>query len=260
MNILNLFPLILYVLNVLGDDTWEVTSKSDFPKNFFQLVIMEGLCTDGSNFIVGTKDQIFLMTSDFEVISSLTDAIPHSLREEGGYNHLGDCQFSNGLIYFPVEEPSYTKPAIFIYELHGSSIKYIASNAQSSQEHMPWIAMDSSSQLLYSSNYDNVTTLQVYNTALNFIKDVTLSTTLSKVQGGAFYEGLLYVGVNGGDTVFSIDVETGVVDVAMQQTEPGSDDEYEFEGLTFLDLTEKGLGIMHNTGNHCKPTTLLLSA
>jgi hypothetical protein len=228
---------------------WAVSSSTAFPLNIFQLVIMEGLCNNGKNFIVNSKDQIFVMNDKFEILYSLPDAIPHDLRQQYGYNHLGDCQFADGLIYFPLEEPTYTIPALFVYSLAtDNSIEFVTYKAQSTQEHMPWVAMDPSSRLLYSSNYDNVSTIQIYNENLEFVKDLKIDMILDKVQGGAFYDNLLYLGVNGGDTVYTVDVSTGVVQTALIQTEPGSDAEYEFEGITFLDLRDKGMGLMHNTG------------
>jgi hypothetical protein len=188
------------------------------------------------------------MNDEFEVLFTLKDAIPHDLRKAFGYNHLGDCQYSNGLLYFPLEEPTYTNPAIFVYKLTATSIEFVTYKSHNTQQHMPWVAMDPDTHLLYSSNYDNVTTLQVYNEDLNYVTDLAIDAVLEKVQGGAFYEGFLYLGVNGQDTVYSVDTQTGHVSIAVVQTGENQDVEYEFEGLTFLDLREKGMGLMHNTG------------
>lgn len=231
-----------------ADTTWAVSGSTPFPRDIFQLVIMEGLCNNGENFIVSSKDQLFVMNTDFEILYSLHDAIPHDLRHSLGYDHLGDCQYSDGLLYLPLEEPTYTRPAIFVYKLTASSIEFVTYKSQTAQAHMPWVAMNADTRLLYSSDYDNVSTIQIYNADLDFVEDLKIDSVLDKVQGGSFYEGLLYLGVNGGDTVYSVDVSTGAVTTALVQTEPGSGDEYEFEGITFWDLRHKGMGLMHNTG------------
>jgi hypothetical protein len=240
--------LSLTYLSFVFADTWKVTSSTPFPDNFFQTLIMEGLCTNGKDFIVSTKDQIYVTNDKFEVSISFHDAIPHNLRSYFGYNHLGDCQYDNGLIYFAVEEPSYLIPAIFVYRLSDTSIEFVTYKSHNTQQHAPWIAMDPATGLLYSSDYNNVTTLQIYNKDLEYVAQQKITIALDQVQGGAFYNGRLYLGVNSGDTVYAVDVSTGAVDVAVVQTGVGSPEEYEFEGITFLDLTAKGMGLMHNTG------------
>jgi hypothetical protein len=245
-----------------------------FPNNSLKFLIGEGLCNDGEHFFIGSKDQIHMVTadSDLNMLMSNYDAIPHYLRAKG-YNHLGDCQYADGRIYFPVEEPTYTNPAIFVYKVTEFSIDFLTWSSTTAQSHMPWLAQNprgsngtDDSKWFYSSEYDNVSHLVVYDESLRFLGKLVLVSAdthendilLMNVQGGAFYDidGLLYVGVNGGDTVYSINATSGETAVVFIQETPGSVDEYEFEGLTFLDLRTRGLGIMHNTGNHEQPARL----
>lgn len=266
---LHLASIILTVLvgrlcgAVDNDGVWEVVGTTAYPEKLTALV-SEGLSNDGSNFIVSTKDMIFLTTLDLEVIISNMDAIPHELRVSKRYDHLGDCQYHNGLIYFPVEEPSYTNPAIFVYNVTDETIDFVRYNSLISQQHMPWIALDPASGSLYSSDYYNVSQLHIYDTdTLEHVKSIVIDYEINEVQGGAFYQGLLYLGVNSGDTIYAIDIQTGHVEVAIQQyiaddaEESGVDAEYEFEGLTFLDLTAMNRGVMHNTGNHQREPAMI---
>lgn len=239
----------------VNDQSWQVVESEVFPNAFMKYMIAEGLCNDRRNFIVNSKDRIYIVSDDLQtVFAENDDAIPHDLRKGYGYNHLGDCQYSQGLLYFPVEEPSYSQPAIFVYNISGSSnaIEFSTYKAQPMMRHMPWIALDPASGVLYSSEFSDADELFAFDAqSLEFLRTVPLQATLQDVQGGAFYNGSLYVGVNAKDTIYAIDVTTGAVAVACEQA---SDElvpwEYEFEGLTFMDLTHQGKGVMHNTGQH----------
>lgn len=82
-----------------------------------------------------------------------------------------------------------------------------------------------------------------------------------EIQGGAFYNGDLYLASNIDDSVFKVRFQVGNAALLHlmlrckldrtqgQLTQVLSDvypnHEYEMEGLDFWDLTEKGLGMMH---------------
>jgi hypothetical protein len=240
---------------------WKVTGSSSMSKKYMKPLIYEGLSNNGEHFIMNSKNNIFLINStDYSPIMSTLNAIPADLRDQG-YDHLGDCQFYDGLLYFAVEEPSFTRPSIFVYDVNDDEFVFKKHMPQPMQSHMPWVAINTdigNSGLpvyAYSSEFDNTTQIFAYDVdTLEFSHTVPLSTTLNSVQGGAFYDGLLYVGVNTADTVYSINVSTGRVEVALEQHpeegKHGRSSAYEFEGLTFLDLTHRGQGRMHNTGNY----------
>jgi hypothetical protein len=242
-------------------DSWEVTGTTEFPLKKMQPLVFEGLCTDGKNFIMNTKYSIFIMDSELNILKTTLNAIPAALLEEG-YNHLGDCacDAGSGLCYCAVEEPTKLKPSIFVYNLTSSGLDFVKEHHEPIQSHMPWVALDTTTGHLYSSEYDDVCELRVYSAdTLEYLHTLPITgqaAPLNGVQGGAFFEGNLYLGVNAGDSVYEIDVRTGVMELVIQQFEEGSSGEYEFEGLEFLDLRGEGKGLMHNTGNHLHPQVM----
>jgi hypothetical protein len=242
-------------------DNWEVVGSSEFPLKQMQPLVFEGLCNDGEHFIMNTKSSIFIMNSTLDVLQSTLNAIPEDLLVEG-YNHLGDCvcDKNNGMVYYAVEEPTKTKPSIFVYNLTTNGLIFIKEKSQTIQSHMPWVALDEVSGLLYSSEYDAVDQLRVYTAhSLDYLYTLPLmgqAAPLDQVQGGAFYQGKLYLGVNGGDSVYEVNVTTGAMELSIRQVAEGNK-EYEFEGLTFLNLRHEGKGMMHNTGNHLHPQVMI---
>lgn len=234
---------------VLGTaETWEEVGRSAFPSDsFLNVMVHEGLSNNGSHYIINSVNQIFLTTLDFEIVLSNRDAIPHELRKTYQYNHIGDTQFTNGKLFGAVEEPTYTQPAIFVYNVSETAIDFWKYAVMPQQRHAPWVAQHGS--LLYSSEYNAVTELHTYDAqSLEYQGPISLSMTLDEVQGGAFYRNALYLGVNHHNAVYKVDTISGEVSLVMEQTD--DETEYEFEGLTFMDLSERGYGIMHNTGNH----------
>ncbi len=257
------FLLPLFLVGKSLADSWAVTGSTNFPPKT-QPLVFEGLCNDGKNFIMNTKYSVFVMDTELNILHSTPNAIPNYLKEEG-YNHLGDCScdVKSGLCYYAVEEPEKVKPSIFVYNLTTTGVSFLKERHEPTQSHMPWVAIDISSAYLYSSEFDDVNQLRVYSAStLEYLETLPLSgdaIPLSGVQGGAFYDGKLYLGINKGDSIYEIDVSTGKSELALQQYEEGSRGEYEFEGITFLDLRANGKGLMHNTGNHIVPQAMIHS-
>jgi hypothetical protein len=257
---LTLLGVISVTASASASSPWELTGTTEFPREM-QPLVFEGLCAHHGRFVMNTKYSVFVMDTQLNVVTSTPNAIPSELLEEG-YNHLGDCVCDEvtSLCYYAVEEPSKTKPSIFVYNLTSAGVIFKTEKHQPIQSHMPWVALDPVTGYLYSSEYDNVNELRVYSAeTLDYLHTVSIdgdAIPLNGVQGGAFYSGKLYVGINAGDSVFEIDVTTGHTELSIQQFPEGSSSEYEFEGLTFLDLRSEGKGMMHNTGNHIHPQVM----
>jgi len=98
-------------------------------------------------------------------LSVLPSAIPPSWSAQG-YNHIGDIDFirADGLVLAPVEEPTYTKPALLVYNSSSSTAPFtFVKGVVTKQRHCPWVAFDAVHHLVYSSEYDNVTSIYVYS-------------------------------------------------------------------------------------------------
>lgn len=134
-----------------------------------------------------------------------------------GYNHIGDIDIFESVVYAPVEEDSYTRPAIVLYnetDVNMGYLKYFATK----QMHMPWVAVDSRTRYLFSSEFDNVTSLYVYQvdnlqsgfTTVNLTLDASISPQgLMAVQGGTISNGYLYLTSSSpGDPVYVVDMVT----------------------------------------------------
>ena len=118
---------------------------------------------------------------------------------------------------------------------------------------MPWVAANPDTRQLYSAVWGDCCNFQIYDLdTFEFAGTLNVPAGLPKeIQGGAFFEGSLYVTSNLNVSVWKVDVTTGDLEFVL------SDDYidnhiYEMEGLDFWDLENIGAGTMHMYGNFMK--------
>lgn len=120
---------------------------------------------------------------------------------------------------------------------------------ETTQDGMPWVAVDPATRLLYSAVWNDCCNLQVYDLdTFAFKESITAVNGLPReIQGAAFYENELYLAVNGNCSIYKMNLQSKEVSFVL--SDQYRKYEYEMEGLTFWDLTHKGLGVMHMYGN-----------
>jgi hypothetical protein len=118
------------------------------------------------------------------------------------------------------------------------------------QHKMPWVAVDQSTRLAYSAVWNDCCDLQIYNIdTFDYVGKLTAVNGLPReIQGAAFYEGNLYLSVNGNCSIYQLNMQTNETSFVLSD-EPYDHHEMEMEGLTFWDLRSQGLGVMHMYGN-----------
>ena len=167
-----------------------------------------------------------------EVLDFNSDPIPSKLKKEG-YFHLGDPDYWNGTLYVPVERRGYLRPAVLA--AYNPTTLELARYSYTPQDHMPWVAVDKEGRL-YTSEYSPVDEVLMYRAEdigegghAEPIRKVRLNRTLDGVQGGAFYDGKLYLSVMDG-WIYEVDPGDGGVRRAFQVP-----NFYEMEGIEVLD-------------------------
>jgi hypothetical protein len=86
------------------------------------------------------------------------------------------------------------------------------------QRDMPWVAVDKSTRLVYSAAWNDQQQLQVYDLdSFSFVKTLSVNTDDNspllpkEIQGGAFYEGELYLCTNIDDGIWKMNLQSGKV-------------------------------------------------
>ncbi|TFB11899.1 hypothetical protein E3V55_02505, partial [Candidatus Marinimicrobia bacterium MT.SAG.3] len=182
-----------FTIHVFPTDTtipqtrWHEKSIDSVDGNFSQ-----GVATDGVDWYFSARQTLFKTNYDYDFLVVNENPIPQFLQDQS-YDHIGDIAYFEGKLYAPIEDASYVKPIICLYD--AVSLDFTGEFAQVPQSHIPWVAVDPRTGYFYSSEFNGVNNLFVYDPNQNFalIDEVQLDTTLSNVQGGAFLGDFLYL-------------------------------------------------------------------
>jgi hypothetical protein len=113
------------------------------------------------------------------------------------YNHIGDIDIEGSIIYGGLESKNTNEGILATWSTESLNItKYVVTT----QNGMPWVAIDTVNRILYSAPWNSNSELNVYNmdtfeslgviTIINNDPNTIPGQSLPKeIQGGAFYEG-----------------------------------------------------------------------
>lgn len=253
-------PLLLITLltspKAVSTDTAELVSKDAFAVE--SLLMGQGITTDGEYYYtsgslsgIGFTALAKFDCKDVDLVESHLNPLPKVCSGRGN-NHIGGISYYDGKIYAPVEGGDEVYACIVVFDaetLEPTGEIYDLPN-EIYTDGVPWCAVDQSTGYLYASRWNDIETIYVYDTAdsMKLVKEIDLTgiEKISRIQGGEFYKGTLYLSEdvkNNGTfkNILSVDVGTGKVAVAAVRDVGG--DNVEAEGITFLE-TEDG-AVMH---------------
>ena len=219
-------------------------------------VVNEGIAHDDKHWYF-TNQHFIYKTKQWPIEIELANykAIGEELTHKS-YNHIGDIDIIGDLIIGGIEANEGNGALASWNTTDLSMIKYRVTE----QGDMPWVAIDKTTRRIYSCAWNDQAQLQMYDLdTFEFIGTLPVNTDNNspllpkEIQGGAFYNGDLYLCTNIDDAIWKINIATGVVSFAL--SDPIFDKyDYEMEGIDFWDLRDKGFGVMHVFGNFMKVT------
>lgn len=244
-----IYPVLLLTLlfcpSAKSTDTAELISTDTFVMEN-AMTMGQGITTDGEyyytsgslaavNFTVLAKYTV----DGMEFVDRNTSPLPAVCKNRGN-NHIGGISYYNGKLYAPVEGGDDVFACIVVYDaetLEPTGEVYDLPN-EYYPDGVPWCAVDGNTGYLYASMWSNTKTIYVYdvNNGMAPVKEIALSDTIKRIQGGEFLDGTLYLSKDSHDKgelkdILSVNTETGEVKVAAERN-VGSEN-YEAEGMTF---------------------------
>lgn len=208
----------------------------------------QGVTTDGKAWIFSGKSCLVKIAFDNQTVLACNyKAIPDELKEKCDSKHIGGISYYNGKIYAPLEDSKkWQHPTVAVYD--AETLEFTGEYHELSKDiltrGMSWLSCDKEKGLIYSSHSKNADVLYCFDiNTFEFVKTITLSQTVEKIQGGDVYNGILYVGTND-DTraVYKINVNTGDVEKAFDRImyQPKLIDNFGGEGedLTILPMED----------------------
>lgn len=244
---LNIIVLFLLGLAVLQVSVLAWTKVRDERMAGLEMrIVNEGIAHDDEYWFFSNQHLLY-RTSAWPIVINLENlhAIPDDLRELS-YDHIGDMDVLDGVIYGGLEGGSKGMLAAW----NSTDLTFMRSKV-TDMKGLPWVAVDPKTKLIYAAEWNECCFLQIYDTVtFEYVRDLPIANGVvlpGEIQGGAFYEGDLYLCTNQQDAIYKVNITTGELEFVLSDVFPKH--EYEMEGMDFWDLQSKGLGVMHMFGN-----------
>ena len=184
-----------------------VASEQEVDPSFRQ-----GLAKAPSGWVFSTNNVLFTTDDALAITAKHDVAIPPDWAAKG-FNHIGDVDVADGVIYAPVEQPDYSqnRQAMLRYDL--ATLTYI-DGVTVTQSHNSWVAVDADAEVAYSMNAFSDQAVVRYDLADGWkpLDSVPLDLALGQVQGGDLRDGFLWLSSDDAtDEVYRVDLQTGHV-------------------------------------------------
>jgi len=160
-----------------------------------QITGHQGYTTDGTYHYITDTARIDKRNNDGSWSVALSNNSPFT--GVTGVNHLGDCEYANGVLYIPAETyggcGSVSGQKVLTF--NPTTLALINQFDISAQGHeASAIAIDEVNNIAYISSYCDGTKLWKYNaTTFAYLGVITLEREVSNIQGLSFYDGLIYI-------------------------------------------------------------------
>lgn len=253
-----IYPLLLLTI-LFTPDAVSTDSARLIDKNIFvadsAMVMGQGITTDGEYYYtsgsltgIGFTAVAKYTVDGMELVDKNINPLPEVCSKRGN-NHIGGISCYNGKIYASVEGDDGVPACIVTFDAETLKAADVYDlSFEQFPDGVPWCAVDGNTGYLYASKWKDTKTIYVYdvNNGMAFVKELTLDTTIKRIQGGEFLDGTLYLSKDSHDKgkireILSVNVETGEVEVVAERN-IGSE-KFEAEGMTFT-KTENG-AVLH---------------
>lgn len=177
------------------------------------------------------------------------DAITEGVKNEAaippdwlarGYNHIGDIDIVDGIIYAPVEQPDYDRARQAMFRFDAATLRFLDA-VEVNQHHNSFVSVDPSSHVAYSTDQFHDDALVRYDVDHGWapLAPIRLSQKIGHIQGGDLADGAFWLSTDDErDGLYRIDIATG------QAEEIGSLGHIDGEGEG-VDATALPTGLLH---------------
>lgn len=213
----------------------------------------QGITTDGEYFYTSGSLTAFGMAGlmkwnakTMECVAENTDAIPADYKEFYGCDHIGGISYYNGKIYAAVENKAEDFPLVITYDCETLElVEIFVVEPDNLPDGIPWCAVDAQNGYLYCSPFSDVEYILAFDLeTMEFSHFIELSRTVTRIQGGEVYNGLLYLSYDAEnsntDYILTVDIETGDVETLCSRTVPSMAGN-EAEGVTIFPMDDGSL-------------------
>jgi hypothetical protein len=174
----------------------------------------QGVARTPTGWVFSFNDGLFLTDEGFTKTAELMPAIPDEWKARG-FDHLGDIDVVDGLLYAPLEQPDYDKDAQAMLVYDATTLAY-RSGVDVTQHHNSFVTVDEDTGVAYSMDFFGGDALLRYDTRDGWraMDPLPMSMNVDRVQGGDVRDGAIWLSTDDTtDAVYRVDLVTGTVQV-----------------------------------------------
>jgi hypothetical protein len=175
-------------------------------------VYRQGVARTDGGWVFSFNDGLFLTDDAFTQTTPLMPAIPADWKGRG-FDHIGDIDVIDGVIYAPLEQPDYNMgtQAMLLYD--AETLQY-QRGVDVAQHHASFVTVDPETGIAYSMDYFGGDALLRYDVRDGWrpLDPLPMSVFVDRVQGGDVYAGAVWLSTDDDtDGVYRVDLATGLV-------------------------------------------------
>jgi hypothetical protein len=184
-----------------------VVGETEVDGNFRQ-----GLARAGDGWIVVTNQTIYRTDGSFVQTEDLQDAIPPELAAQG-YDHLGDPDVVDGVVWVPVERPDKDEARQVTARFDEETLE-VVDWFEVAQHHNAFVTVDEDGVVYSADEFgdDAIVRYRVVDGEVEQLDPLPLSRFVDRIQGGDVAGGALWLSTDDErNGVYRVDLDTGEV-------------------------------------------------
>lgn len=214
----------------------QLRSQQTIPAQFNQ-----GVAHASDGWIFSGTKALARVDTRLRVVTENADPIPPEWAAKG-YDHVGDVDVANGVLYAPFEQPDFNASHQATARYDPTTLQFIDA-VELPQHENSFVAVDGRTMTAYSmDHFDGDNLLRYQLPAWTPLPPLRMSTLLHHTQGGAVARGAVWISTSDdGNHVYRVDVASGHVERVATLGTTG-----EGEGI---DATMTAAGQLHTLRN-----------
>lgn len=193
----------------------------------------QGLARVDDGWIFSTRLSLYRVDESLARTVENLEAIPADLAAQG-YDHIGDVDVADGVLYVPLEQPDYALGEQLLLQYDAATLEPLDTPPLALPlAHFAFVAVDDGVVWTMSDFDDDDTVLRFDLESGEALEPIVLSRRLQRVQGGDVADGFLWLSADDeGDGLYRVDPASGTVDRIGALSRPDG----EGEGIDATDL------------------------
>lgn len=172
----------------------------------------QGIARVSGGWIFSLNNALFRTDDNLVETVTVTPAIPPEYAERG-FDHVGDIDVVDDVIYAPLEQPDYSRGTQVMAWYDAETLEF-EDAVDVAQQHNSFVTVDPDTGIAYSMDEFGGQALLRYDTRREWrrLAPLAMSANVDRVQGGDVVDGAVWLSTDDEtDGVYRVDLRTGQV-------------------------------------------------